>query len=90
MLSQEVSVLERENDRLNRENEELRRLLGTEPVKPKNCHSCKFFIQHYIHSGINCYAPVDQGHCICGKQTKSRKASEKNCQYYEEGRNYYS
>ena len=85
-LSQSVSILEQENNRLNQENAELRRLLGTEPSKPKDCQSCKFFLQHYIYGGGNIYVKIDAGHCVCGKRTKDRKASDKNCQYFKLGK----
>lgn len=86
MLSQEILKLEGELQRLKKENEELRRLLGVEPSKPMDCQACVFFIQHYIEAGSG-YAKTNDGHCIHKKnRMKNRKPDDKKCQYFELGK----
>ncbi|MCI8285229.1 MAG: hypothetical protein HFE90_08220 [Firmicutes bacterium] len=82
MLYQSVLEVERENEKLREENEELKKLLGTEPPKPKNCRMCAYFIQHYVKSG-SVYSKTNAGHCVHGKRTSSKKADEKGCQYFK-------
>ncbi len=85
MISEKVRIIECENERLKEENEELKRILGTEPPKPMNCKECVFFIQHYVKAGCQ-YVKTNAGHCVHGIRMKDRKAEEKKCQYFEFGR----
>ena len=85
MLSQDVLKMERENQRLQDENMELRRLLGTEPPKPMDCGSCRNFKEHYIRSGAG-YILTNDGHCMAGRRVAKRTADGKTCRYFELGK----
>lgn len=88
MLAEDVRKIECENERLRDENEELRRVLGSNPPKPMDCACCEHFIQHYIKSGVK-YFPTCDGHCVHGRITQ-KKPEGKTCRYFKQGkRNFY-
>lgn len=82
MLAENVLQMEQDNERLRAENEELRRLLGEDLPKPKNCEACKFYIQHYVRCGLQ-FTKTYAGHCVHGRN-KDKKPDNKNCQYFQE------
>ena len=88
MLAQEILKLEHENQRLK---EQLAQL-GEDFHKPKNCVSCKHYVQHYIRVSGG-YYPLYFGHCVCGVPIKERKgkkdpALNDTCLCFEEGFHY--
>ena len=71
MLSQEIANLESENQRLKAQ---LARM-GESIQKPKNCASCKYYVQHYMRVSGG-YYPLHFGHCVCGVPIKERKGKK--------------
>ena len=71
MVAEKVKELEQENILLKAQVEELQNICEGNASVPMNCEYCKNFIQHYIKTGMQ-YSPIYSGHCIAGKQTKSR------------------
>lgn len=86
MLAEDVRRVEIDNQRLQAENEELRRLLGEEPPKPMDCGSCKNFMEHYIRTSTG-YFRVNDGHCMATVRVSGRKTADgKTCRYFELGK----
>ena len=46
MIAENVLKIEQDNERLQEENERLRRALGEELPRSMDCELCKFYIQH--------------------------------------------
>lgn len=79
MIYEKVKDLEAENERLKIENDNLKELVDL--PRPKECSSCKHYVQHYVKSG-NSYGKTYAGHCKHGNRTKDRKP-DATCNYYE-------
>lgn len=84
MLAEDVRKLEQENERLIKENKELKTFLGEEPPKIMNCVSCIYFMQHYVKTGLSSYTETYAGHCVHGRLV-NRKPDGKTCRYFERG-----
>lgn len=81
MLSQKIAEFEIEYQHLKEENEELRRLLEIEPIKPMDCQACSFYLQHYVKVSGG-YMKTSSGHCVHGR-IKNRKPEDKTCRYFQ-------
>ncbi|MFG6369277.1 MAG: keratin [Lachnospiraceae bacterium] len=75
MVADKVKQLEQENISLKAQIEELQNICGTNASVPMNCEYCRNFIQHYIKIDTH-YSPIYDGHCVAGKQTKSRRTDD--------------
>lgn len=75
MVAEKVKQLEQENISLKAQIEELQNICGTNASVPMNCEYCRNFIQHYIKIDAQ-YSPICSGHCVAGKQTKSRRTDD--------------
>ena len=82
MLSSEVRRLEDENCRLREALASMQKKFDGEPLKPKACEYCKFYIQHYVKVGGQ-YSETYCGHCTHGR-VKDRKPKD-SCKYFEAG-----
>ena len=83
VISEKVRMLEQENEDLKEEMEKIRQIYGDD-YKPMRCQDCIHFCQHYGKCG-NHYFRLNDGHCTVGKRTKSKKAEDERCQFFETG-----
>lgn len=84
MISTKVAELERENEELRELVGKMKEKLG-DPDKMKNCEYCEHFVQHYIRCGSS-YVPMCSGHCVAGARVKRNKKTDETCKSFERKR----
>lgn len=82
MLSNEIRMLEKENEELRDIIKSLKQETMKSESKPMACEHCKFYIQHYGKFQDE-FRVLHAGHCTRGR-VKSRKP-DASCEYFELG-----